>query len=512
MSGRRHPASLIPICLHNPLLVQLMAGSVNLPMISYVARQYSDIIRKDGEPLASEDGPSPLISLDKFIIRLVVASNVQVSTLLTTLIYLDRLKSGLSPETRVVLPCTRHRLFLATLIITAKYLNDSSPKNGDWAKYASLFDVAEVNLMEMQLLYLLDYDLWFDEAEACSLLAPFLSSISRWKQDSSTRALAVDKVTKAGRARAQAQRAQNQSVLRSRPPPALSAQLSATSRASSSVSLAVRGIVKRLSTTHLTSNRGPTSAMHATLSHGSSASSSSSSSDMASLLEDTGSSSSSGWTSNDSCSDCSEDENGNDGILRAYSVDEDIADTTITMTASQALSLSKAAIGTKRSFKLRPFSPASAYKSAHRRGRKASDTSSITTVIASPILPAATTSSSTSFLFPLRGPASRQQLLRRDSKRVASATPDISCRAEITESSTEPSISRSVSATLSTSSTGNFLSRMWVAATTVKTQSVEQHADQPQVPGALRRLVLAHSRSSMFNRTNGGQASHPIEV
>lgn len=108
MSGRRHPASLIPICLHNPLLVQLMAGSVNLPMISYVARQYSDIIRKDGEPLASEDGPSPLISLDKFIIRLVVASNVQVSTLLTTLIYLDRLKSGLSPETRGLhrhLPC-----------------------------------------------------------------------------------------------------------------------------------------------------------------------------------------------------------------------------------------------------------------------------------------------------------------------------------------------------------------------------------------------------------------------
>ena len=90
--------------------------------------------------------------------------------------------------------CTRHRVFLATLIVTAKYLNDSSPKNVHWANYAVLFDVAEVNLMEKQLLYLLDFDLRFDEAEALKNFKPFLVAIP--ENISVTRAEAVDRVAK----------------------------------------------------------------------------------------------------------------------------------------------------------------------------------------------------------------------------------------------------------------------------------------------------------------------------
>ena len=97
------------------------------------------------------------------------------------------------------MPCTRHRVFLATLIAAAKYLNDSSPKNKHWAAFAQLFDPAEVNLMEKQLLFLLDYDLRFDQAEAIKHFAPFMAK--RTEAAKETRAAAVTRV----KARVQAQ-------------------------------------------------------------------------------------------------------------------------------------------------------------------------------------------------------------------------------------------------------------------------------------------------------------------
>jgi G1/S-specific cyclin PLC1 len=67
---------------------------------------------------------------------------------------------------------------------------------------SKLFDVAEINLMEKQLLYLLDYDLRFDELEACTAFIPFMSVYSQ--SSASTRLSAVSKVAIA-RAEAQQQ-------------------------------------------------------------------------------------------------------------------------------------------------------------------------------------------------------------------------------------------------------------------------------------------------------------------
>lgn len=90
------------------------------------------------------------------------------------------------------MPCTRHRVFLATLIAAAKYLNDSSPKNKHWARYAILFDTGEINLMEQQLLLLLDFDLRFDEKQAIEAFAHFLPQRTSAQEDRQTRRKALD--------------------------------------------------------------------------------------------------------------------------------------------------------------------------------------------------------------------------------------------------------------------------------------------------------------------------------
>ncbi|KAK3364878.1 hypothetical protein B0T24DRAFT_712195 [Lasiosphaeria ovina] len=129
-----------------------------------------------------EDGGLP--SLREFITRLVILSNVQVRTLMSTLVYLDRVKLRLLPTDKG-LRCARHRIFLASLILAAKYLNDHHPKNGHWASYSNMHTSAysfsltrtEVNMMEKQLLSLLDWDLRISEEDLYRELDYFLSPL-----------------------------------------------------------------------------------------------------------------------------------------------------------------------------------------------------------------------------------------------------------------------------------------------------------------------------------------------
>ncbi|KAL6875172.1 hypothetical protein J3F83DRAFT_548853 [Trichoderma novae-zelandiae] len=136
------------------------------------------------EPRAVCSSDDALPTLEEFITQLVVSSNVQVPTLMSTLVYLNRLKAKLQPMARG-LRCTTHRIFLAALILSAKYLNDSSPKNKHWANYTHMntdyysfgFTRTEVNLMEKQLLFLLEWELRISEHDLYRELDSFLEPL-----------------------------------------------------------------------------------------------------------------------------------------------------------------------------------------------------------------------------------------------------------------------------------------------------------------------------------------------
>ncbi|KAI1268061.1 cyclin [Xylariaceae sp. FL1019] len=183
-------------------LEQFVHTPVSRDMISYLAHAASSVIQCDPNmmpPPPQYQGPTPprtpspsaircddssLPTLEEFITQLVVSSNVQVPTLMSTLVYLTKLKARLQPMAKG-LRCTTHRIFLAALILSAKYLNDSSPKNKHWATYTHInnegysfgFSRTEVNLMEKQLLFLLDWELRITEEDLYRELDLFLAPI-----------------------------------------------------------------------------------------------------------------------------------------------------------------------------------------------------------------------------------------------------------------------------------------------------------------------------------------------
>lgn len=169
-------------------LEDFVTYSVTRDMITYIAQKASDVI-----PCAPDDPNTAeqllIPELEYFIASVVDRSHCQVATLMTSLVFLARLKERL-PNIAQGLPCTRHRLFLASLILAAKYVNDSSPKNKHWAIYSHVkeypdfgFSLTEVNLMEKQLLYLLDWDLVITESDLLTHFEPFLSRV-RWDRAS----------------------------------------------------------------------------------------------------------------------------------------------------------------------------------------------------------------------------------------------------------------------------------------------------------------------------------------
>jgi hypothetical protein len=185
---------LSPAELNAMALDKFVRKAVDRDMIRHLAQAARDVIQCDSDMMpppaqasrsrAIKSSDAALPTIEEFIAQLVRSSNVQVGTLMSTLVYLRRLKSRLQPMAKG-LRCTTHRILLAALILTAKYLNDSSPKNKHWANYSVVdaypynfgFSRTEVNLMEKQLLFLLDWDLRITQEDLYAEFEGFLAPL-----------------------------------------------------------------------------------------------------------------------------------------------------------------------------------------------------------------------------------------------------------------------------------------------------------------------------------------------
>ena len=181
--------------LNKAALDQFIQLPVSRSMVSHLAERAGEVIRCGPDPTPPMTPPidgasAPLESqlpslppLELFIQSLVDRSRIQIPTLMSSLIYLSRLTSRLPPVAKNI-RCTVYRVFLASLILAAKNLNDSTPKNKYWASRTAVsgyndfgFSITEVNLMEKQVLYLLDWDLRINLEDLYTNLNPFLAPI-----------------------------------------------------------------------------------------------------------------------------------------------------------------------------------------------------------------------------------------------------------------------------------------------------------------------------------------------
>lgn len=119
-------------------------------------------------------------SLYSFINKLINYSHIQCTTLMTCLIYLNRLKQVI-PSNSVGMCTTHHRIFLGSILLAAKYTNDSSPMNKHWTTYTDgLLTLREVNALEIEMIQYIGWDyLRFDNKDLIYSLSYFLEPIKR---------------------------------------------------------------------------------------------------------------------------------------------------------------------------------------------------------------------------------------------------------------------------------------------------------------------------------------------
>ncbi|KAI8871960.1 hypothetical protein GQ42DRAFT_120087, partial [Ramicandelaber brevisporus] len=123
-------------------------------------------------PVYPVEWRSRIPSLLQFIHHTIGLGRVSNLVLLTAMIYMDRLRSSLSPSAKGA-PDTSHRLFLAAIMLADKYIYDVPSMTCSHLSTIvnRMYRSDEINKMESTLLNMLDHDLSVDQ----TTLSPYLT-------------------------------------------------------------------------------------------------------------------------------------------------------------------------------------------------------------------------------------------------------------------------------------------------------------------------------------------------
>ncbi|KAH9950159.1 hypothetical protein B0H21DRAFT_819577 [Amylocystis lapponica] len=158
-----HAASQVHPALHNPLLMELVNLKVSRDFKDYVV----DFVVNAVAFAFDLCGDSPDLPKSAFLVNMITSviemSGVTTRELLVALVYVERVCEDLAYGGSPAWVC--ERVFLGSLILATKYVNESSYKAVEWARCTGVFSTRDVVKTEAEILRALDFNLGISDRD-----------------------------------------------------------------------------------------------------------------------------------------------------------------------------------------------------------------------------------------------------------------------------------------------------------------------------------------------------------
>lgn len=192
------PRSPINACFDKNIVQTPAKSSINLPvphltrdqLVLLLAQTLQDTFCNQPHKMAVNDGKThkstfmfqcktvPEMTITKYFRRLVKYTGVSGESMILSMVHIARVYRTYPNFPINIL--TIHRLLLTSLLISAKFFDDSFLNNSRYARVGGV-KCQELNMLEVELLFLIDFNLYVTETEYAKIFTQLVSTNSRLK-------------------------------------------------------------------------------------------------------------------------------------------------------------------------------------------------------------------------------------------------------------------------------------------------------------------------------------------